>query len=305
MIQIGNDNAPANGTFTIGKLTGKGSLNAGSNSANIFAAGSLNENFTFNGSINSNFHKVGTGTMTMTANVGGGAIVVQEGSLEINNSASSTTSASGTSTIEVKDGAVLYGRGYMANGRVTVRSGGIFRPGRSYAGQLTLKGHINLDAGGVLEFRINNATSTTPNSSITTTGSLLLSGTIRILAREDYVPKVGDTFTFWNAKTFNKSYTPTIELPELPAGMKWDTSALCAATGVLTIVEDVTGVESIAHDDEVEVTLHALDGKEVAAFSTTYGMVQAHAAAADVPAGVYLIRVHAKTGTEVKKFVKR
>lgn len=305
VVQLGNDNSAVTGTFTVGKLTGNGTLASGSNSNNTFAAGSLNENFTFNGISNAKLMKVGTGVMTLTANTGSGPIVVSEGSLEVNNSSTSTTSASGTSTIEVLEGATLYGRGYMGNTRVTVRNGGTFRPGRNFAGALTLQGHLNLDEGGVLEFRINNATSSTPNSSITTTGALLLGGTVRILARDDYEPKVGDTFTFWNSKSYNKSYTPTIELPELPAGMKWDTSQLCTKSGTVTVVQDETGIGSLEFDDEVEVTLYALDGKPVTSFSCLYGMVYANAAAAEIPNGIYMIRIHNGENTMVKKYLKR
>lgn len=302
VVQLGNDNALTSGTFRIGELTGVGTLAAGSNANNVFEVGSKNTDFSFGGISNATITKVGTGMMSMTANTGSGAINVVEGTLRVYNAATATTSATGTGLVTVKDGGVLTGRGYMGNTRVTVDAGGVFRPGLLYLSHLSLKGVLTLNEGGVLEFRIN---SNTTNSSITIGSTALMRGTVRILTRSDYEPKIGDTFSFWTCKNFNKNYTPALELPELPAGMKWDTSQLCTTEGRLTIVADLSGIADIPYDAEVTVSATALNGVEAVTFTSAYGMVNARMAAADVPAGVYLLKIRSDAGTEVRKYFKR
>ncbi len=302
VVQLGDGNASTSGTFRIGELTGVGTLAAGSNASNTFEVGSKNTDFSFGGISNATINKVGTGVMSMTANTGSGAINVVEGTLRVYNSITSTTTATGTGLITVKDGGVLTGRGYMGNSKVVVENGGVFRPGLLYLSVLNLTGTLTLNEGGVLELRINTNTT---NSSISIGTAALMRGTVRILTRSDYVPKIGDTFSFWTCKTFNKNYTPTLELPELPAGMKWDTSQLCTTEGRLTIVADENGIADITYDTEVTVSVTGLNGVEVTTFTSAYGMVNANMAAADVPGGVYLLNIRSAAGTEVRKYFKR
>jgi autotransporter-associated beta strand protein len=299
VVQLGDGNASVSGTFKVGALTGSGTISYGSNSSNKFEVGGLGKNFTFAGISNAAIVKVGSEDMIMTANTGTGTITVQEGALQANNP-NGTTTSTGTGAITVESGAVVYGRGYMGNA-ITVKSGGTFRPGRNYAGSLTVAGNVNINEGGVMEFRINSSN----NSSVTLEKVLLFAGTLRVTKVSGRELQVGESFTLWTCKTYNKKYIPTLELPELPEGMEWDTSELCATTGIIKVVAATSGLNQVTNDMTADVTLYNVDGSEACRFTTSYGTVYAAAAEADVPNGLYLIRIHTAAGTTVKKYLKK
>jgi autotransporter-associated beta strand protein len=301
-IQLGDDKQSYGGSYKIGALTGKGTLGYGSGSTNTYEIGSLGKDFTFAGIINADWTKVGTGTMITSANTGSGSITVKEGTLQADN-VGATTSSTGTSSLNVEDGAVLTGRGYMGNSGIVVKSGGTFRPGRNYASTLTVGCNVVINEGGVMEFRINSSN----NSSVTIDKVLLLKGTLRILAVAGKTFKAGDSFTFWTCKNYNKNYTPTIELPELPEGLEWDTSELCSTTGVLKVVatDNTSSVRRVDADSRADVVIYSINGTEAARFTTTAALVYATAEGADIPAGLYLLRVHTAACTTVKKWLKK
>jgi autotransporter-associated beta strand protein len=301
-IQLGDDKQTYSGSYKIGALTGKGTLGYGSGSTNTYEIGTLGKDFTFNGIINANWSKVGTGTMILTANTGTGTVTVKEGTLQADN-VNGTTSSTGTASLTVEDGAMLTGRGYIGNSGIVVKSGGTFRPGRNYASTLTVACNVNINEGGVMEFRINSSN----NSSVTIEKVLLLRGTLRILAVSSKTFQAGDTFSFWTCKTYNKNYTPTLELPELPAGLEWDTSELFTTTGTLKVVasEGGSSINQVTNESRADVVVYNINGTEAARFTSAYSLVYATAADTDLPNGIYLLRIHTDAGTIVKKWLKK
>jgi hypothetical protein len=299
-IQLGDDKQSFSGSYKIGALTGKGTLGYGSGSTNTYEIGALGKDFTFNGIINAGWSKVGAGTMITTANTGTGAVTVKEGTLQADN-VGATTSSTGKASLTVEDGAVLTGRGYIGNSGIAINAGGTFRPGRNYASTLTVGCNVNISEGGVMEFRINSSN----NSSVTIEKVLLFKGTLRILAVSSKTFKAGDTFTFWTCKTYNKNYTPTLELPELPEGLEWDTSELFTTTGTLKVIESTTAINKVTNNSRADVVVYNINGTEAARFTSTYGLVYATAADTDLPNGLYLLRIHTEAGTTVKKWLKK
>jgi hypothetical protein len=79
--------------------------------------------------------------------------------------------------------------------------------------------------------------------------------TIELTLSSSYKPAEGDSAVFWNAKLFQASNV-TLNLPELPAGLMWDSSDLLTSDGVLRIVkdpdyeEDPTPVNTIVADNK-------------------------------------------------------
>lgn len=114
--------------YTLGKVTGKGTLTGDNNTWRI---GSLNEDFSFQGKIEgtgTQLIKVGTGKMSLT-NIHSftGDCTVQEGTLLVNN-ASATEGMLGTGSVTVKANGTFCGRGKLDNGAFTVEKTGCCTP---------------------------------------------------------------------------------------------------------------------------------------------------------------------------------
>ncbi len=306
-IQLGGDGKTTTGSFRIGALTGRGTLAAGSSTSNYFEVGSLNKDFTFAGISNAALHKIGTGTMTMTGNTGSGAITVNAGTLKASNTTSSTTSATGTGGLTVNNGGRLTGKGYVAN-KIVIKSGGVFAPGNNYASTLKTGSSVEVQNGGVLEFRINGKTSSTPCSNVTIGKELILKGTLRILENEGVTYSEGDSYTFYTCSKYSSNTSlATLEFPTLADGLAWNTDALLGTTGALTIVADASALDEIEASAPVCVTLFTLDGKPLAQYQTEYGNVQTTLQSdASLAKGMYLVSVESNgQAIERRLYTKR
>jgi hypothetical protein len=72
----------------------------------------------------------------------------------------------------------------------------------------------------------------------------------------------GDELIFWTAK--NVKGTPTaINLPELPAGLYWDTTDLLKPEGKLRVTDQPTGIQAIRMNGLGDGKIYTLDGKRV------------------------------------------
>ena len=81
---------------------------------------------------------------------------------------------------------------------------------------------------------------------------LTMNGTLKVILASDYQPKVGDTFNLWTV-TNTFSGTPVFDLPSLPRGLAWDTSAVAAKTGVLKIIEGAYILGDVNNDGQVGI----------------------------------------------------
>jgi autotransporter-associated beta strand protein len=134
---------------TIGGLTGSRNLTLENSNSSAVAAsvGNNNASTTYSGQLSGNgsLTKVGTGTLTLTANnTYGGPTTINGGTLKANNTSGSAT---GTGAIVVNSGGTLAGTGAVT-GAVTVNSGGTLSPGASVEslnmGALTFTGTSTL-----------------------------------------------------------------------------------------------------------------------------------------------------------------
>ena len=258
--------------FTIGKLTGKGSLAhpvadfksqsavSGNNTWNI--GNSDLGDFIFEGTFTDGggankciFNKIGTCKMT----VGGksnhsGATTVKEGELCLRSGAQL-----GTGTLTVSPGAVLSGvtaaKTPLVNATVTV--GGTLQPGATptaVTGTLYFDNRkVTVSPTGTLVIRAAGATLNTSLNGIST---LTINGTLRIEVADDHTLQEGDEIRLW-PETTKFAGTPTFDMQ---GGVTWDTSRI--SEGVLVVKSVVSGL-AVALADRDPARIYDLRGRLV------------------------------------------
>ena len=213
--------------------------------------------------------------MTMTAGKMYGILTVEDGTVAFNNILMNTL-LNGSSSIYVKEQGRLVGQGLVYN--VTCQTGTELMPCASTVNETTpgtikCDNKITVNEGATITFLKNSSKNSKLN-----TKNLTIDGTIKVVLNSNYTPAVGDELTLWTVSgTF--SGTPTFDLPELPAGMEWDTSRLTEATGILSI-KQATGIHNITADSD-PLNVYNLSGR----------LVKRLATASDInalPAGIYI-----------------
>ena len=195
--------------------------------------------------------KRGTGTMKlMTLGKLNAALTVEGGTVAFNQS-SLATFVNGTNTTTIKDGGRMVGQGKFTT--LIMQKGATLTPCGSLNNETTpgtIKSTVSLIAndGVTVNFIIqsNEKYSRLENATMT------MNGTVSVTLLDGYTPAVGDEFTLWTC-TGNFRGTPVIDLPTLPAGMAWDTTALAQKTGVLRIVAAEHDQYDVNGDGSVDV----------------------------------------------------
>ena len=175
--------------------------------------------------------KRGTGKMTITEGNMNGVLTVEEGTVTFYKFKPASPVNGMYSTI-VKNSGRIVGQGILHS--LTVNDGGSVLPRGSLVnettpGTITCNNNFVVNKGGIVHFQVSG----TKKSSIVT-NNLTINGTVKLT--DDNTFTEGYSLTLWTVSG-NFSGTPTFDLPELPSGLKWDTSGLCDATGVLTVVK--------------------------------------------------------------------
>lgn len=275
-----NENMP------IGALTGNGTLSGKGN----YRIGTNNANSTFSGYFDTGIGMVkeGTGKLSITKpSPAMGSVVVNSGELNIRMAETEAGSALGTKALVV-NGGELSGCGVLGNSSVTVSNASI-RPSTKSASmtfrKLTLKGNLVMDAASTVAFELGGATK---YGSIDVKGSLDCQGKAVVTLIENYVPKVGDTFTLWTAA--RGTAMPQLQLPELPAGMAWDTSAVSMTSGVITVAEGM-GIDDIAADTQLNCTVYNAKGIAVMHFTAAKSQIEEYTST--LASGVYVVAIEA------------
>ena len=264
----GTMNIPAGSTvnaesrsFTLGNLTGSGTL-ATSGTVTI---GSLNQDINYTGTFSgTTVIKTGTGSWTFTRPVSGvNSYTFKGGDIQLNST--NSTPLFGSSLATVENEAVLKGTGTVA--ALAFQSGGTLMPGsytssRRY-GAITSTGTVSLYAGSKLYLAVyNKNNNNTSRSYLTIGGDLKLYGDIYIELGSSYTPAAGDEIIFW---TVAKEVTgnPVLHLPELPAGLYWDTTGLLTKEGKLRVTDQPTGINTIEADQLNGGNYYTLDGMRI------------------------------------------
>lgn len=298
--------------YTIGELTGSGTLGAGctfSNGAtvgaNTWKVGSLNTDFTFAGSITGSgtvFEKLGTGMMTMTGTSDfTGKATISAGTICLNKS-SVKSGMLGKGALSVAKDAILCGAGMLDNSAVTIADGALLRPGikeTSTSGTLRLNGHnVTVADGGTLRFYIGSRSLYTK---LTDVGSLSLRGILKVQVREGVALQEGDEFQLWTSSSTRTSTTTMFELDSIGAGLVWDTSDI--ESGILRVVKEGTAIEPIAADKMLVCTIYNANGVECARYACRYDEVRLRLNEFGLPEGVYMVRMATESAEFVEKYV--
>ena len=298
--------------YTIGELTGSGTLGGGctfSNGAtvgsNTWKVGSLDTDFTFAGSITGSgtvFEKLGAGMMTMTGTSDfTGKATVSAGAICLNKS-SAKSGMLGKGALSVAKGATLCGAGMLDNSAVTVATGALLRPGvkeTSTSGTLKLNGHnVTIADGGTLRFYIGSRSLYTK---LTDVGSLSLRGILKVQLREGIALQEGDEFQLWTSSSTRTSTTTVFELDSIGGGLVWDTSDI--ESGILRVIKDATAIEPIAADKMLACTIYNTSGVECARYACRYDEVKQRLNESGLPEGVYIVRMATESTEFVEKYV--
>ena len=182
---------------------------------------------------------------------------------------------------------------FMKIGNVSAADGGTISVTNANDLSTTLTGtsFVNIRKDGVLDMLIASKTAC---SKVSTSGTLYFwtGSNLHVRLADGVTLAKGDSFTLWNVTTLSGNDTKcAVELPELPEGLMWDTSALWAKQGIITVVEDPTMVfANLAPDAKVEAVVYAVDGKAIGNVATTKSALQTAVAAVVPTPGNYVVR---------------
>lgn len=241
------------------------------------------------------FTKRGKGTMTIST-VGNinGTFTIEDGTVMFNDTKFAAF-LNGTNPTIVKGSGRLFCQGQVNS--VRVMTGAEFQPsGRIEASGGTVKcaNYFQSDAGSTTNFYISSS----KNSYIEVTNGITFNGKMKVILASSYAPKVGASFTLWKGKSFTGTIQE-IDLPALPAGMEWDTSALNAATGVLRIIA-ATPIENVAAAETVGCKVYTVDGVLVRTFSAKRNAVRSAVNKLGLAAGSYVVAITSGDSTETE-----
>jgi autotransporter-associated beta strand protein len=289
-------------SMSIGSVSGTGQLGG----SGTYTIGTNNSNITVTFGSQSPIVKEGTGTMiatspgllTKTVTLNNGKLVF-DATNGTNIFGGALTANTGTEVIgEGAIGAMTLNDGAQVSPRSTLLEdafGVDVMPG-----VIKASASVNFKQGSVLNIYIDGADS---YSSIQPR-FLTMNGTVKVVFLDGYQPSVGDEFVVWEAaQTF--SGTPTVELPELPQGLEWDTSDLKAKHGVLRIKEAETEGVSLTTSVEATCQVFTPSGVCVATMNAARDSIREKVQQAGLPQGTYIVVINTGNRTETTKVVVR
>ena len=285
--------------YTLGKVTGKGTLTGDNNTWRI---GSLDEDFSFQGKIEgtgTQLIKVGTGKMSLT-NIHSftGDCTVQEGTLLINN-ASAAEGMLGTGSVTVKANGTFCGRGKLNNGAFTVEKDGLLYPGVSETattGTIDFsENSVTIDKDGILSLNIASKTRCT---NLTGVKILNLYGILRLHVRESLSLEAGDEFRLWEANRTRTRTTTTFELDSPGEGLEWDTTDI--EDGIVR-VKLSTSVDEIHADEKVTCEVFTVGGAKVGSFTCARKDIRRTLKQSGAAPGTYMVKTIQDSSTTTEK----
>lgn len=222
---------------SIGSLAGAGNVTNTSATSATLTVGADGTSTSFSGVIADgvgggalSLTKTGAGSLTLSGvNTYSGVTTVSQGLLIVNGelTLSSVNLAGGT----------LSGSGKISAG-ATVN--GTLAPGNS-PGTLDFSGSdLTMGSASAAVFEIGGTNPATDIDRVVNIDSFTLDGIWTITLYNGFSPSLNDSFDLWDATSVdNSSFTTStdLNLPALPGGLGWDSSAF-AATGVLTVIPE-------------------------------------------------------------------
>ena len=154
-------------------------------------------------------------------------------------------------------------------------------------GTLKTTAAVNVKDGAILNFQIQDHD---VYSQLFPT-FLTMNGTVKVSLLGGYTPKKGDSFTLWDVtRTF--SGTPKYDLPALPAGLYWNTTAMAEKTGVISITDDPTlGVGTLSADVLVTCEVYTVGGVHVGSMECRRGDIRREVKRLGVRPGAYIVKM--------------
>ncbi len=277
--------------FTIGQLTGSGSLVqagpdfksqngvTGNNTWNV--GNSDGKNFTFDGTFTDNggtnktiFNKIGTCKMTVSGKSDhSGATQIQGGELCMKAGATL-----GVGTLTVSNGATLSGvtgaNNDLTNSTVTISNGGTLQVGSSPTSVTGIQRfggkNVTLNRGAVLHIGVLKAATETVAgcTMIQNIDKLTMNGTVRLHLSDDFIAAaaVGDYIQLW--KDVNTVVgTPVLDAESVVVnaekGLYWDTTDI--AMGILRVAYDpAVGIKAINNGQRtMDNDIYDLSGRQL------------------------------------------
>ncbi len=287
-------------SVAVRQIEGTGTLSG----AGTYTIGGGNDDIYFKGTISSPVTKVGTGKWTVSKSypqTGMGAVNINSGMLYLDTYYSSTSIIG--STVNINDGAEISGIGTV--GTLVLNSGAEATPGievYNNTGFIKATSTFNAKAGSTINLSIySNGSTNYSRSFVGSAQYMFMNGTVNVALHEKYVPAAGHSFTLWTAEQYVGN--PTVNLPELPLGLKWDTSKLNAATGVLKIVADADGISAPRNAGIMHCRLYTTGGVLVGEFDASAAEMNAKARSLGVAAGAYILKTNSANGAKSVKIV--
>ena len=290
----------------LGNAKGKGIING----TGVIELGARNEDINFGGTFKGmEVQKVGTGVWTINASQKQTSltrIVVNGGTLYLYSLTNATANIASQATIAVNDGGTLMGTALVPH-NCNVFSGATvtigMRNSESRSGELKFLRSLNVRQGATVNMNIKSSENSTYSRTFLTVGATLtLNGTVNVTLDPAYQPAVGDEIVLWTATSF--SGTPTLNLPELPEGLFWDTSLLLTKEGKLR-VSGTEGIGLLPSNMHVACTVYTMGGQQVAEYEAKVSDVVRKAHKQHLPAGAYVIRMQANGMKTSQKVIIR
>ena len=275
----------------LGSISGKGEING---TGAIYVGGN-DQDIDFQGTFNG-MAVVKTGNGTWPIDVSHqqqkvARLFVNGGILSIYSMSTANSYLSSQATVTVNDGGTLVGSAFIQN-TCNVQSGGTMTIGRlnmeNPSGEMKFGKLLNLRAGATLNLHINNAGNERSSRTYLTVGTTLtINGTVNVTLADNYVPKSGDEILLWTASTF--AGTPTLNLPELPEGLSWDTTSLLTNEGKLKVVGQATAINLIPSNVRVTFRVYTLNGQLLESFTTKKSSLGKEMHRRGFGAGTYIV----------------
>ncbi|MCR4918685.1 MAG: carbohydrate-binding protein [Prevotella sp.] len=252
----------------IGAVTGTGTLGG----TNAYTLGTNNKDFRVTFNCTAPIIKKGTGNMTIgTAGKIKNAVTVNEGELRFSHS-SMTTLEHGTYATVVNNGGTVRGTGLL-NSLTAYNGSDVYPmvPSSGTPAKLKVNNIVRFNAGANLHLTVrSNASCSQLLASMFT-----MNGNVVVELLDSYQPAAGDSLQLWTISN-TVAGTPVLQLPELPAGLYWDTTSLIDAAGkpmkngVLLVTDDEPmGIAAASASVERTYSVYSLAGTYLCTVSAT------------------------------------